>query len=171
MFYFKKNISKLLSLFFIFNVFFVKAQIESIEVGVNGLTCSQCTRSVELALRKLPFVKKIEMNLQLNKGTILIEEQKELELEKINEAIEDAGFSTFYVKLNLNFEDSILVSSDECYTIGECQYQFVNVQLKTLIGVHKLTIIGESFMSRKKMKKWKKWIKPNCRGKVYFVTI
>ncbi len=47
-----------------------KAQFTSAELGVDGLTCSACTRSVELSIRKLDFVKDVQMNLDNTVGQI-----------------------------------------------------------------------------------------------------
>ena len=43
--------------------FSASAQFQTVYIGVNGLTCSQCSRTVEMSIRKLDFVGDVQMNL------------------------------------------------------------------------------------------------------------
>ena len=61
-------------------------QIQHLTVGINGLTCSQCSRSVELQLRKLSFIKDVNMNLQQTEGTLsLVQSNTAIPFEKDEE--------------------------------------------------------------------------------------
>jgi copper chaperone CopZ len=40
------------------------SQFISAELGVDGLTCSMCARSVEMSIRRLPFVKEVTVDLR-----------------------------------------------------------------------------------------------------------
>jgi cation transport ATPase len=73
------------------------AQVLSATVGVNGLTCSQCSRSVEMQLRKLSFVKNVNMNLEHTQGTLQFKEGSKVDFSQIAKAIKDAGFSVRFL--------------------------------------------------------------------------
>lgn len=47
------------------------AQFNRVEIGVNGLTCSQCSRGVETERRKLDFVRDVQLDLQHTRGRLL----------------------------------------------------------------------------------------------------
>ncbi len=75
-------------------------QIQQVKVGINGLTCSQCSRSVEMQLRKLTFVKDVEMNLQQTEGIItLIDGKAAVPFQEIAGAVKDAGFSIRFLTI------------------------------------------------------------------------
>lgn len=60
------------------------------EYAIGGMTCSACTNSVNGALEQLPFVESVTINLIGNSGIVVFEGRDNLD--KITEAIEDAGF-------------------------------------------------------------------------------
>src|SRR5579885_2179698 len=74
------------------------AQFTQVELGVDGLTCSACTRSVEMGLRKLDFVKDVKMNLDNTNGVITFKEGIPVSIEKLAKAVSDAGFSVRYLQ-------------------------------------------------------------------------
>src|ERR1700744_4870126 len=77
------------------------AQITEVDLGVNGLTCSQCSRSVEMRIRKLDFVKDVQMNLEHTEGKIFFKENKKVDIDKIAQAVVDAGFSVRTLKATI----------------------------------------------------------------------
>ena len=87
-----------LLLVFFFQGFWVDAQPEFLTIGVNGLTCSQCTRNVEMKLRKLSFVTGVKMNLQQTNG-VLSFKPTGLDPSAIARAVRDAGFSLRFMEM------------------------------------------------------------------------
>ena len=79
-----------------------KAGIQWVEVGVNGLTCSMCTRSVEMSIRKLEFVDSVVMDLETTEGRIFLRPNVPFNLGQIAKAIVKAGFSVQFVKIRLD---------------------------------------------------------------------
>lgn len=153
--------------------FVSQAQFKEVEVGVNGLTCSQCTRSVEMHIRKLPFVKNVDMNLEHTNGKVFFNEQKKVDVNKIAQAVNDAGFSVRSLQAQFSF-DHTNISSGYCFDYAGDQYQFVEVPKKELNGPVTLKFIGENFLPKKDYKKWKQNLKSNCTnntGKTYYVTM
>ena len=69
----------------------ITAQYTSARIGVNGLTCSACTRSVEMSIRKLPFIENVEMNLENTDGILKFKKGQEVDIFKIAQAVVDAA--------------------------------------------------------------------------------
>lgn len=74
------------------------AQFQSVKIGVDGLTCSQCSRSVEMQLRKLDFIKEVTMDLEHTEGVLALKPNKKVAFDQIAKAIVDAGFSVRFIK-------------------------------------------------------------------------
>lgn len=90
------------------------AQFVWAEIGVNGLTCSQCSRSVEMSIIKLDFVKDVQMGLESTVGKILFKQGNDISFKKIAKAITDAGFSIRYLKANYSFNNFEGMSREYC---------------------------------------------------------
>lgn len=151
----------------------LSAQFNWVKVGVDGLTCSQCSRSVELSIRKLNFVSNVEMNLELTEGKISFIAGSKVNIEKIAQAVIDAGFSVRYLSAGFNFENTS-VNSGYCHSFEGNQYQFLKMEPKVLNGETTLLFVGKKFMPPKKFKDWKKNLIPACdksKGIVFYVTL
>ncbi len=79
----------------------LQAQFSQAEVSVNGLTCSQCSRSVEMALKRLDFISKVEMDLQEPKALVVFKKDAKINFSRLAKAVRDAGFSVGAVKARL----------------------------------------------------------------------
>src|ERR1700759_3369629 len=105
--------SRLLLFLFCFCAFSAKAQFQAVYIGVNGLTCSQCSRTVEMSIRKLDFVSDVQMNLQHTEGKIILKKDKKADMDKIAQAVINAGFSVRYLNADLAVNSSVS-------TTGQC---------------------------------------------------
>lgn len=65
---------------------------ESLEIGVNGMTCAFCVDSLKRKLSKLPDVTKVEVSLK-NKKVRIDTGNKEANIGAIEQAIIDSGFT------------------------------------------------------------------------------
>ncbi|MBN8695616.1 MAG: heavy-metal-associated domain-containing protein [Bacteroidetes bacterium] len=140
---------------------------------MDGLTCSACTRSVEMNIRKLDFVDSVAMSLENTEGKITFKAGKKVTIEKIAQAVFDAGFSVRYLKANFVF-DNLTISNGFNWTNENEQYCFVKADNKILNGETVLIFIGEKFMPSKPYKTWKKKIIECCgviKKKIYYITI
>ena len=153
--------------------FNARANYTWIQVGVNGLTCSQCSRSVEMSIRKLDFVQDVVMNLQNTEGKIILKSGIKVDIKKIAKAIVDAGFSVRYINAGFTFEN-ISVSHGYCYSHEGQQFQFINVDPKTLHGEVTLKFLGKNFQTAKEYTIWKKELQvacPKLQGETLYVTL
>jgi copper chaperone CopZ len=150
-----------------------KAQFTSAELGVDGLTCSACTRSVELSIRKLDFVKDVQMNLDNTVGQITFVPGKQIYIEKLAKAVMDAGFSVRYLQATFNTDLPIPIKDTHCFMADSVAYQFVKVSPYKLENGAVFKFIGKEFLSSKEYKKWKGELKPLCGNAktVYYVTL
>ncbi len=66
-------------------------EIETLTIGVGGMTCASCVARVEKALKKVPGVSEASVNLATEKATVTFEPDR-VEVESLLGAIEDAGY-------------------------------------------------------------------------------
>ena len=141
-------------------------------IGVNGLTCSACTRTVEMSIRKLSFVDQVEMNLENTEGNITFKKNSEVDVALIAKAVVNAGFSVRYLKAahTFNSED---IKEGTCLSLEKnTNLQFVKTQALKLNGEVILTFLGSQFQTKAEANKYKALLQPLCSDKsrkTYFV--
>lgn len=64
------------------------------KLDVVGMTCSACVAHVEKSVRKLPGVNSVQVNLLTNSMSVDFDDN-ELDIEKIIESVQDAGYEAF----------------------------------------------------------------------------
>lgn len=155
-----KLLSALLLLLLTINA---SAQFTSAEIGVDGLTCSACTRSVEMSIRKLSFVDSVAMNLEHTEGRIFFKKNAKVEMDKVAKAVIDAGFSLRSLTASVNVNNNIKASNDFCWVYENNTYHFVKVPAaENLNGSIRLKFIGDKYMSKKELKDWKMYMTSSC---------
>lgn len=158
------------SFYFLIISFKGNSQILYAEIGVDGLTCSQCQRSVEMSVRKLNFVDSVRTDLANTDGYITFKKGEKVDVAKIAKAITDAGFSVRFIKLAFKF-NNLNVINNYCYTFEGNNYQLVNFSEKNLSGEILLRVVGKKFMPSSEYKKIKSSLKLACKeGNTFFVT-
>jgi len=147
-------------------------QFTSAEVGINGLTCSMCTRTTELSIRKLDFVDSVIMDLTNTNGIIIFKKGAVVSVEKIAKAVKDAGFSVRYLKAGFDL-DKQNISSGSCFMYKGGQYKFLSQDSTSLSGTATLIFVGKNYMPPKEFKKWSGKVKDACTAgkQTYYVTI
>lgn len=130
------------------------------QIGVDGLTCSQCTRSVEMSLLKLDFIKDVKMDLESTVGKLLFKEGAEISFNKIAKAVTDAGFSVRFLKAIYTFNNVENATNIKLLNVKEPFYILNDAGTK-LSGAIQLLLLGKQFMPKQEFTKWKKAIKRN----------
>jgi len=133
------------------------AGIKWVDVGVNGLTCSMCTRSVEMSLRKLDFVDSVVMSLETTEGRIFLEQNVPVNFEQIAKAVVNAGFSVRFMKLGLSFED-VSVGINGLFELRGQSFQWIRFNKERNQGTIVLKLIDEGFLPKKEAVKFKEVI-------------
>ncbi len=145
----------------------VHAQFRQANIGINGLTCSQCSRSVEMQLRKLSFVKDVQMDLASTEGTITFAAGKKVDIHAVAKAVKDAGFSVRFLKANISQED-LAGSENDCIMLRGNAYKVIGtLPDKPLIT---LKFVGRDYLSKADLKQYK-LPTAQCRAeRVYYVA-
>ncbi len=156
------------------------AQFNSAQIGVDGLTCSACTRSVEMSIRKLSFVDSVIMNLEHTTGKITFKKGAKVEIDKIAKAVTDAGFSLLSLSAEIYIPE-LKISNNTCCQFESNNYHFIKTpDNKELKGTTTLQFIGQKFMSNKEYKNWKQYCIDACTpptpqttvvSKTYYVSL
>jgi copper chaperone CopZ len=78
-------------------------QLNQMEIGIDGLTCSLCSRNVEMSLRKLDFVQTVYMDLEKTQGRIYLKPELDPQPDKIAQAVRNAGYSVRFLTAGFAF--------------------------------------------------------------------
>jgi len=154
----------------------VSAQFQWVEIGISGLTCSACSRSVEMSLRKVTFIDSIHMNLENTNAKVFFKNDSIVEIEKIAQAVIDAGFSVSYLKAGFIF-NNVSISNNYCFSFENNNYQFLVSDSKTLNGKIIVRFIGDKYLSKKELRPWKSKMNKACvsdktkKKSVYYITL
>lgn len=162
---------------FVFSLLFgliaisVHAQFINATIGINGLTCSQCSRSVEMQLRRLAFVKEVNMNLEQTTGTISFKENKKVNIAAIAHAVKDAGFSVRFLKAEID-RTKVDISEQGCFILDGNSYQLLapsSIPSKTILS---LQFVGKGYLPGSDLKRYKLPDTTACKGKtVYYAVV
>ena len=172
----KKGNHKWLILYFVIYLpGIAQGQFKSVEMGIDGLTCSMCSRSVEMSLVKLDFIDRIEMDLNSNRSEIFFREGMYVSIDKVAQAVIDAGFSVAYLNALFDFKEQP-IDTHTCWNYAYETYHFLEVSQPQLKGETVLKFIGTNFLSRNELKKWKARLsvaknKGCSRNEYYSVTL
>lgn len=102
-----------LSLIILLAVFFAVpssfAQLTKSVIGINGLTCSQCAKSVYNRLNKIKFIQKIDIDLNATEATVYFKQGMLVNYDELAEAVTKAGYSVrnMYFELKVATNDMI----------------------------------------------------------------
>jgi copper chaperone CopZ len=144
-------------------------KIVEAEIGINGLTCSQCSRSVELSLRRLRFIKDVSMDLEHTKGRLFFKDNEKIDPDAIAQAVKNAGFSVRSLDVVFMLNDKL---QPPCFNANGFSYQVVRSP-QVLQGRVELQVLGNSFLPKKEFKTWQPLLKNSCntKGKLFFAAI
>ncbi|MBN8702867.1 MAG: heavy-metal-associated domain-containing protein [Bacteroidetes bacterium] len=149
---------KKIGFYFLFVVYvFVNslyAQIVSVNIGINGLTCSACSYGTERSIRKLDFVKDLQMDLNSKTAQIQLVPDVVVDFHALAQKVVDAGFSVRHVKAKINFNEGKFID-DFIYNSNNLTILFVDVSKDKLSGEREIVFLDKDFTSAKEYKKWK----------------
>ncbi|MNK07677.1 Heavy-metal-associated domain protein [compost metagenome] len=141
--------------------FMASAQIKKASLQASGLTCSMCSNSVLKSLTAVPFVDKIDSDVETSTFNITFKEGQEVDLDALQKAVSKAGFSVSKLVFTMNV-GAIKVKEDAHIDINGKTYHFINVKEKALNGDVDLTLIDKNFVTSKEFKKFKSQTKMAC---------
>lgn len=150
----------------------VYSQITHVFLGINGLTCSQCSRSVEMSLLKLKFVDHVEMELAKAEGKVFFKPGQKVDLESVAQAVYDAGFAVRFIKLEMDLSKNML--SSNCFNYEGNYFQVIGKQ-NDIFGTNtKFKLLGKNFLPNKEWKEVRSQLVSACTStdqKTYFIQL
>jgi len=145
-----KNFLLITVLFISFNA---SAQFKSANLTAAGLTCAMCTKAINIALNKLPFVESVTPDIKSSSFNIVFKPAKQVNFDAIKSAVEGAGFSVSKLSVKTDFKN-VAVSNDAHVQIGGKTLHFLKVPSSTLNGERSVQIVDKNFISAKDYKKY-----------------
>ena len=140
-----------------------EAQYQRVEVGVDGFTCSMCGMSVENAIRKLPFVADVQMDLNKSTAVILFRANKEVSVLQIADQIYASGFSVRSMQAEYDFP-ALTVQDHFIFSTGMEELHFLNTGETAISGIFTIIFLNKKLISRKDYTTlWEAWIKKDVK--------
>lgn len=129
------------------------AQIKKASLQASGLTCAMCSKATLEALKTLPFVDKIDTDLNSTTFLLSFKPGAVVNIDQIKAKVEDAGFSVAKLVLTASF-DKVAVEKDTHIQYAGSTFHFINAKQQVLSGDQQLTVIDKDFVSAKQFKKF-----------------
>ena len=138
-----------------------QAQFTKASLQASGLTCSMCSKAVQTALAKVPFVDKIDVDLKKQEYNLTFKKDQVVDFDALSKAVEDAGFSV--AKLNVTADLSGMTATKDAHLkIGDAYFHFLNAANQALSGSTSFNLVDKHFISAKAFKKWSGASKMEC---------
>lgn len=153
---------KLLFIFLIaFSTEALQAQFTKADLQATGLTCAMCSNAINKALEKVPFVASIRSDIRNSAFSIVFKENAEVDIDALQDAVDDAGFSIGSLKLTGTFNE-MKIEKDHHVKIGNEIFHFLNADNQVLSGVQTITVVDKNFVTAKQFKKYSAATKMSC---------
>jgi copper chaperone CopZ len=144
---------KLIVILSVFISISASAQFKSANLTAAGLTCAMCTKAINNALEKLPFVQTVSANIKTSSFDITFKNGTAVNFDAIKNAVEAAGFSVAKLAVKTDF-NKLAVRHDTHVEVGGKTLHFLNIPTATLNGEKSITIVDKNFLNSKEYKKY-----------------
>ncbi|HEV7781261.1 MAG TPA: heavy-metal-associated domain-containing protein [Chitinophagaceae bacterium] len=138
-----------------------RAQFTKATLQATGLTCAMCSNAINKALQKVPFVESVKADIKNSAFTIAFKANETVSIDKLKEAVEDAGFSIGSLKMTGTFHD-IKIEKDQHTRIGTENFHFLDAGSQVLNGEQTVTVVDKNFVTEKQFKKYSSATKMSC---------
>lgn len=129
------------------------AQFKKASVHATGLTCAMCSKATYEALESLPFVDKIDTDLDNTTFVLIFKTGVPVSIDAIKAKVEDAGFSVGKLVMTAGF-DGVAVQNDTHVAFAGSTLHFMDIKSQVLTGDKDITVIDKDFVSAKQFKKF-----------------
>jgi copper chaperone CopZ len=127
----------------------------------TGLTCAMCSKAINNALLKVPFVETVKSDIKNSSFQMKFKAGEEVNIDALKNAVEDAGFSVGSLKITGIFSE-IRIEKDSHVKIGNENFHFLNGDHEVLKGEQTITVVDRNFVSEKQFRKYSASSKMNC---------
>lgn len=138
-----------------------QAQINKVSLQASGLTCSMCSKAVKNALEGVSFVDKVQVDIKNQQYNLSFKEGATVDLDALNKAVQDAGFSVASFKVTALVQ-GLKLEKDEHFKIGGQNFHFLNAAGQTLNGLVSFAVVDKGFVPAKEFKKFAAMTKMPC---------
>lgn len=118
-----------------------------------GLTCAMCSNATFKALKTLPFVDKIDTDLNNTTFVLHFKPGSAVNLDQIKSKVENAGFSVAKLTVTASF-NKVKVENDAHINFAGHTLHFMNVKPQVLEGDKDITVIDKDFIPAKSFKSY-----------------
>lgn len=154
-----KNLPILLG--FLFLGIAANAQFKTAKLQASGLTCSMCSKAVLVALQKLSFVEKVQVDIKNQQYNIQFKPEVAFEFDDLSKAVEEAGFSVASLSVSAEVSD-LKLEKDKHLTVGNKNFHFLNAGNQQLKGTTSFKLVDKGFVTAKEFKKYSNLSKMKC---------
>jgi len=130
-----------------------QAQVKKAALQASGLTCAMCSNATLKSLQTLPFVDKIETDLNTTTFNIYFKKDAAVNVDALKEKVEDAGFSVAKLVLTADFHQTS-IKKDAHIDYNGLVLHFVGVKDQVLNGEQQITVVDKNFVPNKTYKKY-----------------
>lgn len=141
--------------------FTASAQYKKASLQAAGLTCAMCSNATLKALKSLPFIDKIDTDLNTTTFILYFKPNSNVNIDQIKGKVEGAGFSVAKLIVTANF-DKVKVENDTHVPFAGQTLHFMNVKPQTLQGEKDITVIDKDFVTGKSFKQYSTQTKMSC---------
>jgi len=141
------------------------AQFTSASLEASGVTCSLCSKAIQKALEKIPFVQQVIVDVKTQVYNVIFKKNSVVHFDDIQKAVEDAGFSVASLKVTGNF-DNLQLPKDQNVRIGDQTLHFLNGNGQILDGEKTFTLVDKNFLTPKAFKKYSASIRENAGSNI-----
>lgn len=85
---------------YLFPLAIMAAELQAIDIDIEGMSCKFCAHSVQKNLSKLPYVEKAQVNIDTKKAHIVIVKDQKANIEQLKEKITGSGFKPVKVTVS-----------------------------------------------------------------------
>lgn len=128
-------------------------QYKKAALQAAGLTCSMCSNATFKALQTLPFVDKVDTDLNNNIFVLHFKPGSNVDLDQIKGKVENAGFSVAKLTVTASF-NKVKVENDTHINFAGQTLHFMNVRPQVLEGDKDITVIDKDFITTKSFKSY-----------------
>lgn len=151
----------ILAIFGLFVTFAASAQIRQATLSASGLTCSMCSKAIYKALSKVPFVASVDPDIEGSKYSIKFKDGANIELDKLKDAVENAGFSVASLQVTGIFPPMDIADDQHIEYAGNV-YHFLHVGKQKIAGEKTFTVVDKSFLPTADYKRYTKYTTMKC---------
>ena len=143
----------LLACLMVFSGLLTNAQVEKVSLQASGLTCSMCSKAVLTALKEVPFVDQVKVNIKKQEYNISFKEGETVDFDALTKAVEDAGFSVAAFVVTAKVNETL--QKDAHIRIDSQSFNFLNASGQSLNGSAVFTIVDKDYTTAKNYRKYR----------------